>query len=108
MDTHEGVIRQNHPQVKVARAQTSGLERAFLQTSTALNRYFARKSSHEVESKDNAHQNSKDAGILRGVWRELQERQEVKPEPGTSNCTEHNPLVVVIINVQGVQKSLSV
>ena len=63
---------------------------------------FARKSSHEVESKDNGYQNSKDAGILRGVWRELQERQEVKPEAGTSNCTEQYPLVAVIIIVQGV------
>ena len=63
---------------------------------------FSRKSSHEVESKDNVYQNSNDAGILRGVWRELQERQEVKPEAGTSNCTEQYPLAVVIIIVQGV------
>ena len=41
VDIHEGAIRQNHPQVKVARAQTSGFERAFLQTTTALNRHFA-------------------------------------------------------------------
>ena len=55
---------------------------------------FAQKTGHEVERKDNAHQNSKDAWILRGVWRELQERQEVKPEAGTSNCTEQYPLVL--------------